>query len=300
MAALVTPLILGAGFGFGLWVLTIAVFPPRPALGASLAHATATPVPSAAADITDAGWITRIGRPAVAPLRSMGLPGEQLTRDLAVVGRPIGTHLAQKATFALMGLVLPTLLLGPLVVLGLPMDWQLPAVAGPILAALGFALPDLRARAEATRRRAELRHALSALLDLVWITLAGGAGVDSALSRSASVGHGWAFTHLQRALTAAHLTRTTPWAALRELGDKLGVPELVELAASVSLAGTEGAKVRASLASKAAAVRTRLLTDAEAHAHSATERMSLPVICLFLGFLVYASYPALTQVITGL
>ena len=52
------------------------------------------------------------------------------------------------------------------------------------------------------------------------------------------------------------------------------------LAASVSLAGTEGAKVRQSLAAKAAALRTHQLTDAEGSAQAATERMSLPVVLL--------------------
>jgi hypothetical protein len=75
---------------------------------------------------------------------------------------------------------------------------------------------------------------------------------------------------------------------------------LSELAASVSLAGTEGAKVRASLAAKAAALRTHQITDAEADAQAATERMSLPVMALFLGFLVFIGFPALTQVLNGL
>ncbi|SDM26604.1 Flp pilus assembly protein TadB [Lentzea albidocapillata subsp. violacea] len=300
MAAVVTALVLGAGFGFGLWALAFAVFPPRPALGVVLARVTAAPAPPPIVVVGETGWAARLGSPAVAPLRALGLPGERLRRDLVVIGRPISAHLAEKASFALAGLVVPALLLLGLSVLGLPIGWQFPIIAGLVLAAIGFELPDLRARAEAASLRTGFRHALSAFLDLVWITLAGGAGVDSALNDSAAVGHGWAFTHIQRALAAARLTRTTPWATLRQLGDELGIPELVELAASVSLAGTEGAKVRASLASKATALRTRQLTDAEAEAHSATERMALPVMCLFLGFLGYVAYPALTQVINGL
>ncbi|HEX8864351.1 MAG TPA: type II secretion system F family protein, partial [Lentzea sp.] len=152
----------------------------------------------------------------------------------------------------------------------------------------------------AARLRIGFRHALSSFLDLVWITLSGGAGVDSALNDSAAIGRGWAFTHIQRALDTARLTRTTPWAALRQLGEEIGVTELAELAASVSLAGTEGAKVRASLAAKATALRARQLTDAEGEAQSATERMALPVMALFLGFLGFITYPALTQVINNL
>jgi len=65
-----------------------------------------------------------------------------------------------------------------------------------------------------------------------------------------------AFAYLRRALDGARLARETPWSALGRLGTELGIGELSELAASVSLAGTEGAKVRASLAAKAASLRT--------------------------------------------
>ncbi|HEY0692474.1 MAG TPA: hypothetical protein VGD71_25960 [Kribbella sp.] len=115
-----------------------------------------------------------------------------------------------------------------------------------------------------------------------------------------AVGRGWAFVQLGRALTAARLTRTTPWSTLRQLGRELDITELAELAASVSLAGTEGARVRRSLTAKAAALRARELADAEAKAGVDTERMSLPVMALFLGFLLFIAYPAVSQVLNGL
>ncbi|MEV6445141.1 hypothetical protein [Amycolatopsis sp. NPDC051716] len=93
------------------------------------------------------------------------------------------------------------------------------------------------------------------------------------------------------ALDAAQLTRTTPWSTLRRLGEELDITELAELAASISLAGTEGAKIRTSLAAKAKALRTHLVADAEADAQAATERMALPVTLLFLGFLGFIAYP---------
>ena len=76
--------------------------------------------------------------------------------------------------------------------------------------------------------------------------------------------------------------------------------ELTELAASITLAGTEGAKVRASLTAKAAAIRARQLADAETTAQAATERMSLPLVILFAGFLALIGYPALVHVINGI
>jgi Flp pilus assembly protein TadB len=184
--------------------------------------------------------------------------------------------------------------------LGVDIGLQTPTLLAIACAVIGFLVPDHRVRRQAARRRTDFRHALSAFLDLVVISLAGGAGVDSALTDAASAGHGWAFTHIGRALAAARLTRTTPWAALRQLGQTLAIPELSELAASVSLAGTEGAKVRHSLQAKASALRTRQLTEAERQAVADTERMSLPVMALFLGFLGFITYPAMSQVLTGL
>jgi tight adherence protein C len=296
----ITALLLGALLGVGLWALAVWLVPPRPALSAVLARTTAPPVAAPMLTTDDTGWSARVGRPFVGPLRALGVPGDRLRRDLAVLGRSVSTHLAEKTTLALAGLLAPSLAQLLLALAGMPLTLPISMLVAMVLAAAGFMLPDLRARAEAKRLRAGFRHALSAYLDLVWITLAGGAGVDSALHDSVLIGRGWAFTQLERALDAARLTRTTPWTTLRQLGDELDVTELSELAASVSLAGTEGAKVRQSLAAKASALRAHQLTEAEGAAQSATERMSLPVMVLLLGFLTFIIYPALIQVLNGL
>jgi tight adherence protein C len=175
-----------------------------------------------------------------------------------------------------------------------------PFSAGLVLAAFGFLAPDLSVRAKATRQRREFRDSLSAFLDLVWITLAGGAGIETALGDAAAIGRGPAFDKIRRALHAAHVTRTAPWSTLRQLGDELGITELSELAASISLAGSEGARVRASLAAKAQGLRTHQITDAESDAQAATERMALPVTLLFLGFLGFIAYPAVLGILNGL
>jgi tight adherence protein C len=291
---------LGAGLGIGLWALIVGLFPPRPTLGAVLARVNTSPPPPPILPTGEEGWAARLGSPFVAPLRALGLPGARLRRDLAMLGRPVSTHLARQASCALAGLLAPVVAQLLLILGGLPLGVAPPVIAALVLAALAFLAPDLALRAEARRLRVGFRHALSAYLDLVGITLAGGAGVDGALLDSAAIGRGWAFSQIRRALDTARLTRTTPWATLRQLGDELDVSALSELAASVSLAGTEGAKVRASLAAKAAALRTHQITDAEADAQAATERMSLPVMALFLGFLVFIGFPALTQVLNGL
>ncbi|WP_329072677.1 type II secretion system F family protein [Amycolatopsis sp. NBC_01480] len=296
---MIPAIVFGAGTGLGLWALLVWAIPPRPALGARLARATTPPAEPIVAT-QDTSWATTLGRPFVPGLRALGLPGAKTERDLLVLGRGTDPHVAAKAILALAGLLAPGLLQLLLVLDGLSLGLEVPLVAAVVLAALGFLTPDLEVRAKAARRRAEFRTALSAFLDLVWITLAGGAGVEAALTDAAEIGHGPAFTQLRRALSAAQLTRTAAWATLRRLGEELGISELAELAASVSLAGTEGARVRASLAAKAQALRTHQVTDAEAEAQAATERMALPVTLLFLGFLGFIAYPAVVQVLNGL
>lgn len=298
---MITPLLLGAGFGVGLWALIVWAVPPRPGLGALLAGLRERPpAPTPITTPSPGGWAVRLGRPFVPILAAAGLPNPRLRKDLAVTGRSVSQHLADKATLTLAGLFLPLFVQAGLTVVGFPLPWSLPLIACLVVGVGGFLVPDLAVRQEAARRRADFRLALSAYLNLIRVTLAGGAGVEGALSDAARVGDGWAFGQLRRAVSTARLTRTTPWKTLRQLGEELDVRELVELSASVSLAGTEGARVRASLAAKASALRTHELTDAEGQAQAATERMSVPVIVLFTGFLFFIGYPALANVLGGL
>lgn len=297
---MISTLMWGAGLGVGIWALVVYLFPPRPSLLALVDRLHTTPAPAPILETDPDGWALRVGKPFIKPLAALGLPNRRLGNDLAVTGKSVEHHLAEKATLAVTGLLLPFLVQLLLVVAGIGPGWGMPAVASVILALGGFLLPDLAVRHEAERRRSQFRHALSAYLNLIRVLLAGGAGVDGALSDAVGIGRGWAFQQLRRALVTAKLTRTTPWHTLGRLGAELDVRQLSELAASVSLAGTEGARVRASLAAKAAALRTRELNDAEAEAQSATERMSLPVVLLFGGFLVFIGFPALANVLGGL
>lgn len=292
-----TILLIGAGLGFGLWALAVWLIPPQPVLRAALDRATASTPPSTP---VRGGWAARIVRPGVTTLRAAGLPSARLARDLALLGRDVDRHLTEKLVWAVLGMATPLLGAMAASVLDIAVGLQGAVVLAVACSAGGFLLPDARVRRAARQRRADMRHALSAYIDLVVISLAGGAGVDTALNDSVTIGRGWAFTQLRHALTTARLTRVSPWTALRQLGDELAVPELSELAASLSLAGSEGARVRRSLNAKATSLRTRQLADAESQAASNTERMSLPIVLLFLGFLVFIAYPAAQKVLTGL
>lgn len=297
---MITAVLLGAGCGLGLWALLVWAAPPRPPLSLVLARLHRQPEPPPILTADRGGWAARVGRRLTPALTALGLPSASVGRDLAVMGRDVDAHLAEKATLTLLGLLTPGVFALLLALLGASLDPVMPVLLAAGCAALGFLAPDLRVRADARKRRVDFRHALSAYLDLVVVSLAGGAGPDGALSDAASVGHGWAFTQLRRALDVARLTRVPPATALARLGTEIDNRDLAELAASLSLAGTEGARVRASLAARAGSLRTHLLTDTDAAAKAATERLGLPWGLLFLGFLIFLGYPALQQILTGL
>jgi hypothetical protein len=87
---------------------------------------------------------------------------------------------------------------------------------------------------------------------------------------------------------------------LDHLGRDIGVSELTELAAAVGLAGTEGARIRLTLAAKATSIRRHDLSAAEAKANTVTERLFLPGVFLLIGFLLFIAYPAVARISAGL
>ncbi|WP_018505001.1 type II secretion system F family protein [Parafrankia discariae] len=294
------PLACGIATGIGLWLLWTALRPSKPDLHQLIADLHPTP-PTPDQPATPAGrWAARAGRPLARRLTPGQFIPASISRDIVSLDRDPATHLAEKISSGVVGFFLLLFLAVVLAVGGVRLPVVLPAAGALVLAAVGFLAPDLAVRADAAAHRRALRAAFSAFLDLVVIALAGGAGVEQALDDAASIGTGPAYTQLRRAVDTAVLTGTPIWTTLADLGHRHTIPDIVETAASVELAGGEGAKIRASLAAKATSIRLRALTDADADAAAATERMSLPVALLFLGFLLLIGYPAVARVMTSL
>ena len=302
---MIVPLLLGALVGLGAIVSWRLLFPSPPPLQAAIDRLQRRNqlVRITHADQTD-GISEFLGRTVGASLgrimRNLGLRVDSLEPDLRLVGRSLDQHLAQKVVLAFFGFALPAVVAAVWTVGGFSVPLTFPTGVGLVLGVFFFFAPDISLRSETEERRKAFKQALGSFLDLVVISLAGGTGVESALRDAAGVGRGWAFAQLRNALEVTALTGETPWAALARLGEEVGVTELVELSATVSLAGTEGARVRDSLAVKAASLRDHALAEAEAEAQSTTEKMALPVVLLFLGFLILIGYPAVDAVVNNL
>ena len=281
--------LLGAGVGLGALIAANALRPRVVPLTELLATLDA-PSPSSSTVVTARGRVSR------RLLSAAGVEIDELAPDFVLAERSAEAHATAKLVGAVLGAVSALLLLSASWLVGIGISIPIGVVLAVAAASAGFVFPDMALREEANRRRQAFRHALSAYLDLVNVILAGGGGIDSALHAAADAGDGPAFAQLRHALARARLTNRSPWDVFSELGARLEVEELSELAASVSLAGTHGARIRQSLAAKADALRGHQLAEIEADAEAATERMTIPVAVLLFGFLVFIAYPALVQI----
>ena len=238
----------------------------------------------------------RAARLGIASLVAGRFSTDRLT-DLAVMDREPLAHATRKITGAVSGAA---------VGLALGLLWSLSSDLSPgVLAAgtaigigVGYLVPDHRLRTAAKHRRTDAVAALSAYLDLVNILLAGGAGLETALHAASEAGDGWTFEQLRSVLTRARTTRQSVWSCCSELGRRVGIQELVELSASVQLAGQHGARIAQSLSARAQSLRAHVLAGIEEQAQSSSERMGLPTVLLFVGFLFLLGYPA-AQIILG-
>jgi tight adherence protein C len=301
---MIVPLLAGAGLGlaaFTLWRASST--PPRP-LAVALESLNRPRSSIALIDTPGAESgrrvVRRIGSALVPLAEGTGLDLEGLRASLRITERPLEQHLFEKLLLAAYGVALPIVALLVTAAAGVALPLPAVLVGSVTLAAGGFVMPELTLRSAVERRRRDFRHALSSYLDLVGVILAGGGGTETALYDAAEAGDGWAYRQLRAALGACRLAGTTPWEAFADLGAELGVTELVELAATIGLAGEHGARVRGSLAAKAESLRTHELAEAETEAQAASERMALPLVMLLFGFVGFIGYPAIDRVITSL
>lgn len=224
----------------------------------------------------------------------------RLAADLRICGRSSHEHVARKLTGSLAGLGLAVVSMASIVAVGGDAGTAVSLVVAGVGVTAGFVVPDLTLRKEAERRRRAFLHAFSSFLDLTNVLLAGGAGIETALVAAAEAGDGWTFSRLRDALVRSRGGDATVWSELSRLGERFGIADVVEVAGSLQLAGRHGARIRSSLAARADSLRARQLSEIEAAAHSATERMGLPLVLLFVGFLCLVGYPAVALVLEGL
>src|SRR4249920_3438089 len=278
-------LIAGAALGLGMFLLVLALIPGRPSLATQLAafdaaYPSATRTRRVPGDHGESRAVRRLGTMLARFCAEQGWEFPSLRANLALVGKSFASYLAAK-------LLLAALALG-----GVRLPFAVPVWAGLLLAMIFFFLPDLELKQKVDKRRRDFRHAIGAFLDLVAMNLAGGRGVPEALMSASEIGTGWAMWRIRDALINARIIGQTPWQALGALGEEVRIDELRDLSAALSLVAEDGAKVRESLATRAASLRRRELAELQGQAGERSQSMLVAQMLLAGAFLIFLIYPA--------
>ena len=282
----------------GLVLAVAAVRPGAPRLSLVLAQLNVTAPVSAAptgaaqpAGIRFPWWSSWLPPRVVAfAERYLGARDE----DLNILGMSRSELAGRKAALALGALLAPAVLGAVLLVAGVDVVALVPAVVGVGLGALGWTTPSRRVAVRAAEARAEFLAALTAFLGLVGLERQARGSPTEALEEASRISGAWPFRMIHAELLRAELAGQQPWDGLRDLGRRVGVEQLANLADIVA-AAADGAAVFETLLAEARNLRNAELSDQQGQAGVAGERLTLPAIVLAFGFIMLVLYPALTR-----
>ncbi|MER5456885.1 type II secretion system F family protein [Micromonospora sp. NPDC002389] len=275
----------GAVVGLGVFLIVRELVPATPALGPALRRLHQPPGTARLAPADRRlDWLTGLARWLRPP-----------HRQLALLDRTPEQYALSLLLSALIGLAAPALLGFTLFAVGVSLPLTVPVLGSIGLAVLCalVAHRSLIARAEAARD--EFRQAVCTYLDLVALQLSAAHGPVQSLERAAAICEGWVFDRISEALRMAQMQMHSPWDELRDLSDRIGIPELGDVGAIMRSSGSEGAQVHETLRSRADSLRDQIRTDNLARAEGVTSRLDIPGALLVFVLLGFAIYPFLAR-----
>ncbi|TQJ26119.1 Flp pilus assembly protein TadB [Micromonospora sp. A202] len=271
----------GAGVGLGVFLVVRELVPATPALGPALRRLHQPP---------GSGLVATPASRRLDSLTGLSRWLRPPHRQLALIGQTPEQYALSVLLSALIGLATPTLLGVALLVLDVSFPFVIPVLGSLGLALLGALLAHRAVVTKADTARDEFRQAVCTYLDLVALQLSAAHGPVQSLERAAAVCDGWVFDRLQESLRIAQMQMHAPWDELRDLADKIGIPELGDVGAIMRSSGSEGAQVHETLRSRADSLRDQIRTDNLARAEGVTSKLDIPgalLVFVLLGFVVY-------------
>jgi len=159
-----------------------------------------------------------------------------------------------------------------------------------IVIGVGIWLPDIVLQRRIEARQAAIRRSMPDVLDLLVVSVEAGVGFDGAVQKVVEKSSGPLAEELARVLEQVRLGKSRAQ-ALRRMGERTQVPDLISFVAAVQQAETLGVSIAKILRVQADAARERRSQRAREAA------AKLPVKLLFP--LVFFIFPALFVVILG-
>jgi hypothetical protein len=280
----------------GLLLLAAALRPAPPRLSLTLEQLTAQPRgPRTGTAVEPTGLDVRIGRLPTGLRRILTSMGAYVDeRDLQITGTSRTGFTLEKSLVAGLGMFLPAVAIGLLTLAGMRLPWAAPTVLGPLLAAMFWWSYDRDLRAKAAARRTEFTAALTAYLALVGLERQVRGSPTEALEEASRISGSWPFRLIHTEVLRAELSGAPPWEGLRDLGRRIGVEHLEDLADIVATAA-DGAAVFSTLMAEARALRHQDNALQKQAANVVSENLSQPVALLAMGYLLLMIVPPMLR-----
>jgi tight adherence protein C len=168
-----------------------------------------------------------------------------------------------------------------------------------LLAFVGFYLPFYIVNSRAKQRQHAIVKSLPDAFDLITTCVEAGLGLDAALSRVAEKVQGPFAQELSRSLREIALGKTRR-DALKELGDRTQVPDLMQFTNAVIQAEAMGSSIGQVLRVQSDQLRVRRRQRAEEQAYKAPVKMLFPlVMCIFPTLFIVILGPAIITIKNG-
>jgi tight adherence protein C len=222
---------------------------------------------------------------------------EETTRKLELAGNPgridAATFLATRfvGAVAFGGLLLLIAFLSP-------NKWPLARIiiVVSIFTILGFFFPQLWLQSRINRRQNEVRKAMPDALDLLTICVEAGLGFDAAMAKVSEKWVNELSVAFGRCIREVQLGKTQRQ-ALRDMADRLGIPEMTSFVAAVIQSQILGVSLAKVLRIQSDQMRIKRRQRAEEQAHKAPVKMILPMAFLtFPSIMIILLTPAAIQI----
>ncbi len=217
-------------------------------------------------------------------------------QDLAILGRSRADLAVTKVGWAVGGALFPALVGVILSLAGVHLPFAIPVVACVGVAAFCWINPSRQVAEDAEKARKEFRAALMAYLVLVGLERNARGSVPEALEEASRDSGSRPFRLIHAQVLSAELNNQLPWAALKDLGRRIDVEELINLADTVSVAA-DGAAIFDTLMAEARSMRNADNVAQLEQAGKANERLVAPNMALFACFGALLIYPAAARII---
>ena len=165
-----------------------------------------------------------------------------------------------------------------------------------IFSVIGFFFPQLWLQSRINSRQGEVRKALPDALDLLTICVEAGLGFDASMSKVAEKWENELSLMFGRCIREVQLGKTQR-EALRDMADRLGLPELTSFVAAVIQSQILGVSLAKVLRIQSDQLRVKRRQFAEELAHKAPVKMIIPMALLtFPSIMIILMAPAAFQI----